>query len=73
MGLCRWARSSTTWQPCGSRRPAAPAFLTALLWQLLDIQQYIEHVQVYNLTVAFAAAFAVNIIVSLCSRPRAAP
>jgi sodium/proline symporter len=65
--LLTWKRASYA----GCIAGMATGFLTALLWKLLDIQQYIEHIQIYNLTVAFAAAFAVNVIVSLCSRPRA--
>ncbi len=67
--LLTWRRASYA----GCVAGMATGFLTALLWKLLDIQQYIEHVQVYNLTVAFAAAFGVNVAVSLLSRPRAAP
>jgi len=48
-------------------------FATALLWKVLDLQQYFPHVQIYNLTLGFAAAMIVNVTVSLCSRPREAP
>ena len=67
--LLTWRRASYA----GCVAGMATGFLTALLWKLLDIQQYIEHVQVYNLTVAFAAAFGVNVVVSLFTRPRAMP
>ncbi len=67
--LLTWKRASYA----GCVAGMATGFLTALLWKMLDIQQYIAHVQVYNLTVAFAAAFGVNIVVSLCSRPRGGP
>ncbi len=67
--LLTWRRASYA----GCVAGMATGFLTALLWKLLDIQQYIEHVQVYNLTVAFAAAFGVNVLVSLFTRPRAVP
>jgi sodium/proline symporter len=43
-------------------------FLTALLWKLLDLQQYVEALEVYNLTLAFAAALVVNVVVSLVTR-----
>jgi len=43
-------------------------FLTALLWKLLNLQQYIEALEVYNLTLAFGAALVVNIVVSLLTR-----
>jgi sodium/proline symporter len=43
-------------------------FLTALLWKLLNLQQYIEAFEVYNLTLAFAAALLVNVVVSLLTR-----
>jgi len=48
-------------------------FSTALLWKMLDLQAYVPHVQIYNLTLGFAAAMIVNVTVSLCSRPREAP
>ncbi len=48
-------------------------FATALLRKELDLQQYNPHVQIYNLTLGFAAAMIVNVTVSLCSRPREAP
>ena len=48
-------------------------FSTALLWKMLDLQAYFPHVQIYNLTLGFAAAMIVNVTVSLCSRPREAP
>ncbi|MHC4970692.1 MAG: sodium:solute symporter family transporter [Planctomycetota bacterium] len=43
-------------------------FLTALLWKMLNMQQYVEALEVYNLTLAFFAAFVVNVIVSLLTR-----
>jgi sodium/proline symporter len=43
-------------------------FLTALLWKLLDLQRLIEGVEIYNLTLAFVAALAVNVVVSLLTR-----
>ena len=67
--LLTWKRASYA----GCVAGMSTGFLTALLWKLFDIQQFIPHVQVYNLTVAFAAAFGVNVVVSLFSRPRAAP
>ena len=64
--LLTWKRASYA----GCVAGMAVGFLTALLWKVLDLQQYVPHVQVYNLTLAFAAAMVVNIVVSLCSRPR---
>jgi Na+/proline symporter len=43
-------------------------FLTALLWKVLNLQQYVEALEVYNLTLAFGAALVVNIVVSLLTR-----
>jgi len=46
----------------------ATGFLTALLWKLLDLQRFIEAIEVYNLTLAFFAALIVNVVVSLLTR-----
>jgi sodium/proline symporter len=44
-------------------------FLTALLWKLLDLQQYVDSVmEVYNLTLGFLLALVVNVVVSLLTR-----
>jgi sodium/proline symporter len=43
-------------------------FLTALLWKLLDLQQFVQAMEVYNLTLAFTAALLVNVVVSLATR-----
>ena len=43
-------------------------FLTALLWKVLDLQAHVEALEVYNLTLAFAAALVVNVVVSLLTR-----
>jgi sodium/proline symporter len=67
--LLTWKRATYA----GCVAGMATGFLTALLWKVLDLQQYVEHVQIYNLTLAFAAAMVVNVVVSLFSRPRATP
>ncbi len=46
----------------------ATGFLTALLWKLLDLQQYVTALEVYNLTLGFTLALIVNVVVSLLSR-----
>ncbi|MHC4776210.1 MAG: sodium:solute symporter family transporter, partial [Planctomycetota bacterium] len=43
-------------------------FLIALLWKLLNLQQYVEALEIYNLTLAFFAALIVNVVVSLLTR-----
>ena len=50
----------------------ATGFGTALLWKILNLQQYLPQVEIYNLTLGFTAAMIVNVAVSLCSRPREA-
>jgi Na+/proline symporter len=43
-------------------------FLTSLLWKLLNLQQHVDALEVYNLTLGFGAALVVNIVVSLLTR-----
>ena len=67
--LLTWKRASYA----GCVAGMGTGFVTALLWKVLGIQEHIKDeygVDVYNLTLAFAAAMVVNIVVSLCSRPR---
>ena len=45
-------------------------FLVALLWKVLNLQRFVQGFEVYNLTLAFAAALLVNVVVSLLTRPR---
>ena len=66
--LLLWRRASYA----GCVAGMATGFTIALLWKLLDLQQYLAHVQIYNLTIAFAAAMVVNVAVSLAWRPREA-
>jgi Na+/proline symporter len=47
-------------------------FLTALLWKLLNVQQHVEALEVYNLTLGFLGAFVVNVVVSLLTGRQAA-
>jgi sodium/proline symporter len=67
--LLLWKRASYA----GCVAGMMTGFLTALLWKLLDLQAYVPHVQIYNLTLGFAAAMIVNVTVSLFTRPREAP
>jgi len=64
--LLLWRRASYA----GCVAGMATGFTIALLWKLLDLQQYFPHVQIYNLTIAFAAAMVVNVAVSLAWRRR---
>jgi sodium/proline symporter len=62
--LLLWKRASYA----GCVAGMTTGFLTALLWKLLDVQRHIPGLEIYNLTLAFAAALVVNVGVSLLKR-----